>query len=101
MASTKKLRVIPGQSLTIVKDVFMLFPRFSISLCAQPYIQNKTPLHINPRFTVNEVARNHYDNGKWHEPETDGEFPFVRGDTYRVKVVVTDASFKVRSSWRL
>ncbi|CAL1527148.1 unnamed protein product [Lymnaea stagnalis] len=68
---------------------------FSINLCSDRDLDHDTALHFNPRFSQGKVIRNHQKGGAWGGEETEGTLPFQRGQTFDVRIKVTQPGYQI------
>jgi galectin-9 len=82
--------LVPGKQIFI--SAVFLGDQAKIDLVTS---SGNTALHINPRMKSNCVVRNTCTNGSWGGEEKNGPFPFARGNTFEVIILVEDDEYKV------
>lgn len=70
--------------------------RFTIDLMCAPDSAADIALHVAVRFSDQQVIRKHLKKGKWHQPDTDGPFPFRHGGICGILITVRQKGYDVR-----
>ncbi|XP_061599765.1 galectin-3 [Cololabis saira] len=99
----------PGGTLMVPYDLPLhagMMPRLLITIVGEPlpgadrfnvdFVKGSdVVLHFNPRFHEQTVVRNSNLGGYWGPEEREGDFPFVPGRRFELKILVEENMFKV------
>ncbi|KAL4656220.1 galectin-3-like, partial [Arapaima gigas] len=83
--------LMPRLMITIVGESAPNAERFHVDFVKGP----DTVFHFNPRFNEHTVVRNANLRGRWGPEEREGDFPFVQGRRFEIKILVEEDMFKV------
>lgn len=70
--------------------------KFTIDLMCAPDSAADIALHIAARFSEKHIVRKHLTKGKWHEPQTCGQFPFRPNGICGILITVRDEGYDIQ-----